>query len=201
MGTVSAFQSVTLDGIMQGVGRADEDSRGGFAHGGWGDGYSDEVAMQFVGEGMASTAGLLFGRRTYEDLLGYWTTTPDPNPFTEVLVNAPKWVASRSAGTSTAYPNTTLLVGDAVETVAALKPQVDGALTVMGSGELIRSLHAAGLVDEYILQIHPIVLGSGTRLFGEGARTDLTLTRTMTTTTGVMIAQYVVGKTVVGQAT
>lgn len=201
MGTVSAFQSVTLDGIMQGVGRADEDVRGGFTHGGWGDGYSDEVAMQFVGEGMASTAGLLFGRRTYEDLLGYWTTTPDPNPFTEVLVNAPKWVASRSAGTPTAYPNTTLLVGDAVETVLALKPQVDGALTVMGSGELIRSLHAAGLVDEYVLQIHPIVLGSGTRLFGEGARTDLTLTRTMTTTTGVMIAQYALGKTVVDNAT
>lgn len=118
-----------------------------------------------------------------------------------MLVNAPKWVASRSAGTTTAYPNTTLLAGDAVETVAALKPQVDGALTVMGSGELIRSLHEAGLVDEYILQIHPIVLGSRTRLFGEGARTDLTLTRTMTTTTGVMIAQYAVGKTVVGPAT
>lgn len=94
MGTVSVFQSVTIDGIMQSVGRADEDTRGSFTHGGWGDGYSDEVAMQFVGEGMVTTAGLLFGRRTYEDLLAYW------------------------------------LAGDAVETVAALKPQVDGALTV-----------------------------------------------------------------------
>ncbi len=84
MGTVSVFQSVTLDGVMQGVGRSDEDARGGFTHGGWGEGYSDEVAMQVVGDGMATTAGLLFGRRTYEDLLGYWTATPDPNPFAEV---------------------------------------------------------------------------------------------------------------------
>lgn len=195
MGTISVFQSVTLDGVMQGLGRADEDTRSGFSHGGWGDGYVDDVAMQFVGEGMAATVGLLFGRRTYEDMLGYWTTTPDPNPFTEVLVDTPKWVASRSAATTTAYPNTTLLAGDAVETVASLKPQVDGALTVMGSGELIRSLHTAGLVDEYILQIHPIVLGSGTRLFGAADRTDLTLSRSLTTTTGVIIAQYAVGKT------
>ncbi len=195
MGTISVFQSVTLDGVMQGVGRAEEDTRGGFSHGGWGDGYSDDVAMQFVGEGMAATVGLLFGRRTYEDLLGYWTTTPDPNPFTEVLVDSPKWVVSRSAAAAAAYPNTTMLAGDAAETVASLKPQVDGALTVMGSGELIRSLHVAGLVDEYILQIHPIVLGSGTQLFGAADRTDLTLTRSLTTTTGVIIAQYSVKKT------
>lgn len=192
MSTISVFESVTIDGVMQGPGRADEDTRDGFTHGGWGDGFADDVAMQFAAEGMAATTGLLFGRRTYDDLLGYWTTTPGPNPFTEVLVNSTKWVTSRSAGTATAYPNTTLLAGDAVETVSALKTQVDGVLTVLGSGELVRSLQGAGLVDEYVLQIHPILLGSGTRLFGEGDRTDLRLVRSVPTTTGVIIGQYAV---------
>ena len=80
--------------------------------------------MQFVGEDMSGTGGLLFGRRTYEHLLGFWTTTPEPNLFTDVLVNSPKYVVSRSADTTLAYPNSTLLAGDAVETVGALKQQV-----------------------------------------------------------------------------
>lgn len=190
MGTISAFESITLDGVMQGLGRPDEDTRGDFRHGGWGDGYADEVMMKFAGAAMASTAAMLFGRRTYEDLLGFWTSTPEPNPFSEVLVAQPKYVVSRDVGLELAYPNSTLLAGDAVETVAALRAEVDGQITVLGSGELVRSLHAAGLVDEYVLQIHPIVLGSGTRLFGEGDRSDLDLEESVTTSTGVVIARY-----------
>jgi dihydrofolate reductase len=139
---------------------------------------------------MAKAGSLLFGRRTYEHLLGFWTTTPDPNPFTEVLVNSPKYVVSRSADTSLAYPNSTLLAGEAVETVAALKERVDADLTILGSGELVRAIHAAGLIDSYVLQIHPIVLGSGTMLFGPADRRNLTLERSLPTTTGVLIAQY-----------
>ncbi len=190
MATISIFESITLDGVLQGPGRADEDTRGGFAHGGWGDGYADEVSMQFVGESMSDTGALLFGRRTYEDLLGFWTTTSDPNPYTDVLVNSPKYVVSRSAEVNLVHPNSTLLAGEAVGTVAALKDQVDEDLTILGSGELVRALHAAGLIDTYVLQIHPIVLGSGTRLFGEADRQDLTLERSVPTTTGVLIAQY-----------
>jgi len=190
MATITIFESVTLDGVMQGLGRPDEDTRGGFAHGGWGDGYSDEVSMRFAGEGMSGTGGLLFGRRTYDDLLGHWTSTPEPNPFSEVLVNSPKYVVSRSADVTLAYPNSTLLAGDAAETVAALKEQVDTDLTILGSGELVRTLHAARLIDSYVLLIHPIVLGSGTRLFGEADRRNLTLERSIPTTTGVLIAQY-----------
>ena len=122
--------------------------------------------------------------------LGFWTTTPDPNPFTEVLVHSPKYVVSRSADTGLDYPNSTLLAGDAVQTVAALKERVDADVTILGSGELVRTLHAAHLIDAYVLQIHPIVLGSGTRLFGEGDRQNLTLERAIPTTTGVLIAQY-----------
>lgn len=192
MATIGVFQSVTLDGVMQGPGRPDEDTRGGFAHGGWGDGYQDEVSLQFASEGMSREGALLFGHRTYEDVLGFWTSFGQPNPFTDVLVNSPKYVVSRSSGTELGYPNSTLLVGEAVETVAPLRKELEGDLTIMGSGELIRSLHAAGLIDRYILQIHPIVLGSGTKLFGDGDRVDLQLERSVTTTTGVIIAQYAV---------
>ena len=190
MATISIFESVTLDGVLQGPGRADEDTRGGFAHGGWADGYGDEVSMQFAAEGMSGGGALLFGRRTYEDLLGFWTTTPQPNPFTDVLVHSRKYVVSRSADTVLAHPSSTLLAGDAAQTVADLKDRTGDDLTVLGSGELVRALHAAGLIDAYILQIHPIVLGSGTRLFAAADRVDLTLERSIPTTTGVLIAQY-----------
>ncbi|MCI9856942.1 dihydrofolate reductase family protein [Microbacterium proteolyticum] len=192
MGRISATESVSLDGVMQGLGRPDEDTRGGFAHGGWGNAYQDEVSMAFMAEGMTGEGAMLFGRRTYEDLLGYWTTTADPNPFTDYLTHAPKYVVSRSADTELGYPNSTLLAGDAVQTVAALRDSFDGDLTVLGSGELVRALHRAGLVDEYVLQIHPIVLGSGQRLFGDSDRAALTLQRSVATTTGVLIAQYLV---------
>lgn len=192
MGRISALESVTLDGVMQGLGRLDEDTRNGFTEGGWGDGYQDEVSMEFMGEGMSGSGAMLFGRRTYEDLLSYWTSTTDPNPFTDYLTHALKYVVSRSAGTELAYPNSTLLAGEANETVQSLKADIDQDITVIGSGELVRSLHAAGLMDEYVLQIHPIVLGSGTKLFGESDRRDLVLERSVPTSTGVIIAHYLV---------
>ncbi|GAB3401128.1 dihydrofolate reductase family protein [Schumannella luteola] len=197
MARISVTESVTLDGVMQGLGRADEDTRGGFDRGGWGDGYQDEASMRFMGEGMAEQGVMLFGRRTYDDVLGHWTAVTESNPFTEHLVNATKYVVSRSSHTQLAYPNSTLLAGDAVETVGRLKGEVDGAISIIGSGELVRALHAAGLVDEFTLQIHPIVLGAGTRLFADGdaergavARADLVLERSVVTSTGLIIAQY-----------
>jgi dihydrofolate reductase len=122
--------------------------------------------------------------------LRFWTSTPAPNPFTEILVKQQKYVTSRADGTDLPYPNSTLLSGEAGETVARLRDQVDGVLTVLGSGELVRSLHAAGLVDEYVLQVYPILLGTGTRLFGAAERSDLTPTESMTTSTGVMLARF-----------
>lgn len=177
---------------MQAPGRPDEDQRGGFVHGGWAAGFQDEVSMQFAGEGMSGDGALLFGHRTYKDLLGFWTTTADANPFTDVLTRTRKHVASRSADTVLDYPESALLAGEAVDTVGALREESD--LTILGSGELVRALHAAGLVDRYILLIHPIVLGSGTTLFADGDRSDLRLERSVTTTTGVIIAQYVTSR-------
>lgn len=190
MSTITAFQNITLDGVMQGPGRDDEDPRNGFTHGGWSNGYQDEVLGGFLAEGLAQESGLLFGRRTYEDVLGYWTSTSEPNPFTDVLVASPKYVVSRSAETELGHPNSELLVGDAVEQVAALRERSALPLMIMGSGELVRALHARQLIDEYVLLIHPIVLGSGSQLFGEADRVDLELRRSIPTTTGVLIAQY-----------
>jgi len=191
MSTITVFESVTLDGVMQGLGRPDEDTRDGFAHGGWGNGYQDDVLMQYAGEGMRTGTGLLFGHRTYRDVLGYWSSI-GPNPFVDSLLGSDKFVVSRSVDTELAYPNSELLIGEAVETVAALKERYARDLMIMGSGELVRALHAGGLVDRYALQIYPIVLGSGARLFGEDDRVDLTLERSIPTTTGVLIAEYAV---------
>lgn len=191
MATITVFESITLDGVMQAPGRVDEDTRGGFPYGGWSVPYQDEVAMRFAGEGMSQGGAMLFGRRTYDDLLGHWTTTPEPNPFADVLVNSQKFVVSRSASSRLVHPNSTLLPGDATETVAELRRALDGTVTVLGSGELVRALFAAGLVDELVLMQHPLVLGVGTTLFGPD-RVELDLQRTVPTTTGVVIAQYAV---------
>lgn len=193
MATITAFESITLDGVMQAPGRPEEDTRGGFAHGGWALGRDDETTMAFAAASMARTRALLLGRRTYDDLLGFWTSTPEPNPFTEVLLAQQKYVVSRDDDAQPGYADSTLVVGEATETVARLRAEVDGVLTVLGSGALVRSLHRAGLVDEYVLQIHPVVLGSGTRLFGEAARADLALVEATTSSTGVLLARFRVG--------
>lgn len=98
-----------------------------------------------------------------------WLSTPDPNPFTEILRNTPKFVTSRDSSTKLAHPNSTLLAGEAVDTVAELKRSGEGGLVILGSGELVRSLVAAGLVDRFGLTTIPVVLGEGTRLFGDVA--------------------------------
>lgn len=190
MSQIMVFENLSLDGVMQAPGRSDEDTRHGFAHGGWARGYQDEIMMQFAAELMTGEGAMLFGRRTYEDLLGYWTSVTEPNPFTEDLVNSTKYVVSRSQDTALSYPNSTLLPGDAVEEVRKLRDDNELPLTILGSGELVRSLQPAGLIDQYILQIHPLLLGTGTQLFGPGQRADMKLSRSVTTNTGVMIAVY-----------
>jgi dihydrofolate reductase len=181
---------VTLDGVMQGPGRPDEDRRGGFEHGGWATPRSDEVVGRAMGMRMASSGGLLFGRRTYEDLLSHWNSVPD-SPFAEPLNGAQKWVVSTTLEEPLPWPNSTLVRGDVVEAVRRLKADGDGDLGVMGSGQLIRTLLPHGLIDEYLLFIHPLVLGSGRRLFpGDGPTVDLELTEAVTATTGVLVASY-----------
>jgi dihydrofolate reductase len=180
---------LSLDGVMQAPARPDEDRRGGFAHGGWASPYGDEVMGRVMGERMSQEGSLLFGRRTYMDFAAVWPNRTD-NPFTEVLDNRQKYVASTTLSAPLPWRNSTLLNGDAAEAVAGLK-QRDDDLGVLGSGELVRSLMRRNLIDEYLLSIHPVILGSGQRLFPDaGAFAALRLIDAVTTTTGVVIATY-----------
>ncbi|MEN3332967.1 MAG: hypothetical protein V7641_2332 [Blastocatellia bacterium] len=182
--------SLTLDGVMQSPGRPDEDIRGGFEHGGWATPYFDPVMGSAAAEGMAKTPALLFGRRTYEDFYAVWLNRTD-NPFTEFLNNAQKYVASKTLEEPLPWSNSTLLKGDATTTVAALKEQPGKDLLILGSGVLVQSLIRSNLIDDYVLSIHPLVLGSGRRLFPDGSPfAALRLVDTKTTTTGVVIATY-----------
>jgi dihydrofolate reductase len=188
MGRIVVFNNVTLDGVMQAPARADEDTRDGFSHGGWSNGYQDETLGRIVGGGMATAGALLLGRRTYEDFFAIWPHRTD-NPFTDVLNRTTKYVASRTLTEPLPWENSVLLPGDAAEALADVKEDKD--LVVLGSGELIASLRRADLVDAYTLLIHPILLGSGRKLFdGVQLPRTLRLTQATPTTTGVIVAQY-----------
>ena len=185
MGRIVVVENVTLDGVMQAPGRADEDTRGGFRHGGWARPYADPVMAETMGKGMAAESAMLFGRRTYELMHRSWGGLADGNPYTEVLERKRKFVASRTLAEPLPWVNSALVSGS----LAALKDSVAEDLVVLGSGELVRSLAADGLVDVFTLLIHPLTVGSGARLF-TGLTADLELIETVTTGTGVIIATY-----------
>ena len=190
MTRIVAFESVTIDGVMQAPGRSDEDTRDGFEHGGWAAPYADPDMGKAAQESMATTGGLLLGRRTYEDFYGFWPKQTD-NPFSEVLDNSLKYVASRTLDTPLEWKNSKLLDGDAAAAVAKLKNKSGNDLVILGSGELANALMRADLIDEYILLIHPLVLGSGRRLFrDEGILATLRLVDSKATSKGVIIATY-----------
>jgi dihydrofolate reductase len=191
MSKVIVFNNLTLDGVMQAPGRADEDRRGGFAHGGWAQPASDSVIGNAAGQSMANVGGLLLGRRTYEDFYAFWPNQPEPNPFTAVLTNSRKYVASRTLTEPLPWANSTLLKGDAADAVARLREQPGKDLVILGSGDLIQSLMQHNLIDEYVLLIHPVVLGTGRRLFTDGGGpASLRLVDSKTSSTGVLIATY-----------
>lgn len=190
MRKVVATISLSLDGVMQAPGRADEDVRGGFEFGGWAQPYHDPVMGQAMGKGMSRGAELLFGRRTYEDFYAVWPKRTD-NPYSAILNRSQKYVASRTLRDPLPWENSTLLAGDATETVARLKAQPGLDLVVLGCGDLLQTLMRARLVDSYVLLIHPIVFGRGQRLFNDGLpHAALRLTDSVTTTKGVVIATY-----------
>lgn len=189
MGRIVVFNSLTLDGVMQAPGGPDEDRSGGFTRGGWALPYQDPVMAEVAAEGMAKGGALLFGRRTYQQFHSYWPHQPD-NPYTEVLDHTRKYVASRTLTEPLPWRNSVLLGGDATAAVARLRQEPGGDIVVLGSGVLLQSLIRHGLVDEYTLLIHPLVLGSGKRMFPDGHHAAFHLVNSVTTTTGVLIATY-----------
>jgi len=188
MRKINVTNNVTLDGVMQAPGSTYEDTRNGFTCGGWAAPYHDEVKMRIMGRGMARRGALLFGRTTYEHFFKVWPGRTD-NPYTEVLDNTHKYVASKTLKEPLPWKNSTLLEGDAADAVAKIKTKED--LTILGSGQLIASLMRRNLIDEYMLLVHPLVLGTGRRLFDDGgAFAKLQLVDSVATTKGVIIATY-----------
>lgn len=187
---VTVVNHVTLDGVLQGPGRPDEDTRHGFRQGGWAQQAADDPALgAALGERMGQEFAWLFGRLSYEDMLGHWNEVG--GPFKDGLNQTLKYVASSKPDINLPWPNSRLLSGDVPAAVAALRGQPGGNLVIMGSGQLIRSLLPHGLVDELFLMIHPVVLGSGQRLFGPADdRMSLTLVDSAATRTGVILATY-----------
>jgi dihydrofolate reductase len=187
---VSEF--LTLDGVMQAPGGPDEDRRGGFEHGGWQQSYFDDIFGKAITEGIAGAGGFVLGRKTYEIFAGYWPTAPaEEREVAEPLNSLPKYVASRTLREPLAWNNSTLISGDMVDGLRKLKQQPGKDLLVIGSGDLAQTLIEHDLVDEYNLMIHPVVLGSGARLFRDGkTKRPLRLIDATPTTTGVLIATY-----------
>src|SRR2546430_2149193 len=184
MRKVFVFTNITLDGVMQAPARPDEDRRGGFEHGGWAAPYA---AMIQAGESLANMDALLLGRRTYEDFYAVWPKRKE-DPISARLDTLQKYVASTTLSEPLAWINSTLLKGAAAEAVARLKQEPGKDLVVMGSGELAQSLMRGNLIDEYVLLIHPLVLGSGRRLFPDGGTfAAFRLVDTTTTATGPVI--------------
>lgn len=190
MGKVTVVSNISLDGVMQSPARPDEDTRGGFSRGGWAAEFQDEVLGRKMGTMMANSRGaMLFGRRTYEDLHSVWAGRTG-NPYSKVLDNTRKYVASRTLSEPLVWQNSTLLSGDAADAVAELKRTEEGDLGILGSGDLIASLVRRRLVDVFVLVIYPIVLGAGRKLFPENAEVRLRLAESITTPKGVIIATY-----------
>ena len=181
---------MTLDGVMQAPGGPDEDRDGGFEHGGWSVGYWDEMMGDLAEEIHLEAGAVLFGRRTYEILAGYWPTVGDDDRMAAKLNEVPKHVASRSLETLE-WRNSTLLEGDVPDAVARLKAEDGAPLLVIGSSGLIQTLLERDLVDTFKVWTFPVVVGEGKRLFGGGAiPVGLRLADIRTSTTGVTVATY-----------
>jgi len=180
---------VTLDGVMQAPGGPEEDPTGNFTHGGWSAGYWDDAMGARMGELMGKPFDLLLGRKTYEIFAAHWPHVPD-QPGAEELNSARKYVASRSLD-KVEWNNSTLLEGDVAEAVAKIKQEEGPEIQVHGSSDLIQTLLEHDLVDELRLMIFPVVLGTGKRIFGDGATpAGLELADSATSSTGVVMATY-----------
>jgi dihydrofolate reductase len=189
---VIANEFMSLDGVVQAPGGAEEDTDGGFAHGGWSVPYFDpEVMGAVIGNGMNSAEALVFGRRTWQGMAAAW---PDRagDPYADQMNAITKYVASRTLTPDDMTWNTTLLSrDDALGDIAALRARDGGDLVTWGSVSLVKAMLANGLVDELTLMIEPILLGGGKRIFPEdGAARPMQLVNTVTASTGVQVCTF-----------
>ena len=181
---------LTLDGVMQAPGAPDEDTSGGFTHGGWLVPYFDDMMGQVIAEWVGRLGALLLGRKTYDIFAAHWPRVTEPDPIAEPFNRVPKYVASRKLQRADWGPAT--ILRDLPEEVRKLKAESgDGELQVHGSGELIQTLLRHSLIDEFRFWTFPLVLGTGKRLFADGTvPASFTLTETRASTTGVVLQVY-----------
>jgi len=183
---------MTLDGVAQAPGAPDEDTSGGFEHGGWHLRYFDDLAQKWVAQGLTEAGGFLLGRRTYETFAAYWpNASEEEQVVAEPLNTRPKYVASTTLTEPLEWQNSTLLQGDVAEAVAALKREDGDDLHAIGSTQLVQTLIEHDLVDEFRVMIDPLVVGGGKRIFrDDGALRPLRLVESQVTTTGAILATY-----------
>ncbi len=189
MGKIKVITNLTLDGVMQSPARAEEDPRDGFKHGGWAAPFG---AMQQpeAGEAFADMGALLFGRWTYESFFAFWPNQTD-NQFTEFFNNITKFVVSTTLDEPLGWSNSTLIKTDVSQTLARLKAEREDNFLVFGSGVLVQSLMRWHLVDDLTLLIHPLILGSGRRLFpSDDLSANLQLRDAKPTSNGVVVLTY-----------
>jgi dihydrofolate reductase len=187
---VSEF--VTLDGVMQAPGGPDEDTSGGFTRGGWQMPYFDDIFSSTLMDAFAATDGLLLGRRTYDIFAAWWPEQSADDPLAATMNGLQKYVVSTTLNEPLAWENSRLIKTDLADEVSMLKRGSGKDILVIGSGELVQSLIKLDLVDAYRLMIHPLVLGTGKRLFRDGTTpTNLRLVESKPTGTGVLILDYV----------
>lgn len=190
MRTIIAITQVTLDGIMQAPGGPEEDPSGGFTHGGWAMSYDDEAGKEALDEIMSGEFDLLLGRRTYEIFAAYWPYAGGDNPIAKAFNQATKFVVTNSLDRFD-WMNTRRISGDAVDAIRRLKASDGCELHIWGSSELLQTLIAADLVDEFRVWVFPLVLGQGKRLFENGVPPrSLTLVESRSGPEGVLLNTY-----------
>jgi len=192
MRKVIVNEFMSLDGVAQAPGAADEDTTGGFEHGGWHLGYFDDISQKWVIENLTEAGGFVLGRRTYEIFAAYWPNAPEEEQvIAQPLNTLPKYVASTTLTDPLEWQNSAVLQGDVAEAVVALKGEDGADLHVIGSTMLVQTLIEHDLADEFRVMIDPVVLGGGKRIFrDDGALRPMRLVDNQVTTTGAILATY-----------
>ena len=192
MRKVIVTEWMSLDGVVQAPGAADEDTTGGFAHGGWHLPYFEDLSQMWVVETLTAAGGFLFGRCTYEGFAAHWpNASGEEQVVAQPLNTKPKYVASRTLTEPLGWQNSTVLQGDVADAVAALKQEDGGDLLVIGSTQLVQTLITHDLVDEFRVMIDPLVVGGGKRIFrDDGVLRPLRLVDSKVTKTGAILATY-----------
>src|SRR5262249_29840335 len=192
MRKIVVAEFISLDGVIQAPGGADEDTEGGFAHGGWTQPYwHDDIGAHFF-DAMSQTGALLLARKTWQGHAGAFEPMPEGDPFGDVMKAMPKYVVSTTLTDTSAWRNSTLIKGNLVEEVRALKAQSGKNIGIDGSSVLVHTLAQHDLVDEYSLLVYPIVLGGGKKLFADGAHANLRLLESRAFPSGVVLMRYAV---------